>query len=136
IYREASAEIARLHTKEPGTARLEIVPEDQVPVSVRSAKGNPWWVFVPPFDSWVASSSWFRKGGSDPTFVTNHDPASGLVGSRSEWEDYGAGDDDRLFFFSNNDVGVWFDNPHELGKLDAWIKARCHRARSKVWLDD
>jgi hypothetical protein len=124
-----------LSPKEPKLHRLEIVPESKVPRGIRVGKTNPWTIRIPPYDGWAWSYSWNRWGGGDPDLVNYLDVASGSVGHRSEYQNYDAGDFDALWLEFDTSVGVWYQPPHA-GQVDMWIRARCVKARSSVWLDD
>lgn len=136
IHRKFSKELNDLLSpEEPKVGRLEMVPESEVPPHVLTGKANPWTIRKPPYDGWNWSYSWTRWGGHDPSLVNYLNVSTGGIGHRSEYQNYSAGDWDGLWLEFDTNVGVWYWPPHA-GQVDMWIKARCVKARSSVWLDD
>jgi hypothetical protein len=119
------------------------VPLERVPQEIVKRSSNPYTIRTPPFDSWYMLSHYYMDDGS-LDFKPTSDPVSGLVGHRSDYVNYDAGEqlsinfeiDDWFDLWTSCSVGFWYKPPTS-GVIDVWFKVRYYEELySKFWLDD
>ncbi|GEM_PF-5089220 len=131
---QAQLEQAARPTAKPSPT-LTPIPEGKVPADVLAGKGNPWTIFAPPFQGSMSSYGWSRTGGNQPDLASYVDRARGVIGHRSEWSNYDAGDVDSFFLDFFTALAMWY-RPKKAGRLNLYVQARCGAAHTHVYLDD
>jgi hypothetical protein len=119
--RESIARIAKppidMHDGKP----VHILKPEEVPVSIRTGKTNPWTIKTPPYDGWSWHYSGYLKGFSFiPTLFLNH--SAGYIGSIDYLKDSSAGDFDYGYVSYDSQVSMWYKMP-SAGILEVYVEA-------------
>jgi len=98
-----------------------ILKPEQVPLSIRSGKTNPWTIKTPPFDGWSWSYNGYVAGFDfTPTLYLDH--LAGFMGNSNYLRDSSAGDFDYGYITYDSQISIWYKMP-SAGILEVYVEA-------------